>query len=258
MWKFSELQSNDGTNLPIYKKPREVGRFSIDNKRSFHHDRHQMTCYSPPKQKLGSKNCPYFDLNHGYKTERHIEKDPSIKENLRPLLHWMAVNKERFTEKSHPQRLKFPQFLTWRGNLTKLMCTPYENRDDWMFCAQKFQGVIYINNLETDLSLSNRQNMTEQQKLMTYWGHKFEKYLTKPFSNRDMTYSEMKSCTVDTHEGYCSMLSSRFGNDINILLGGEVDCSKPVKVLNPPDCYVELKTSRVFFKLSTRAEFFKV
>lgn len=69
-------------------------------------------------------------------------------------------------------------FVCFRGLLTVIVCTPYENQEDWIICATKFRGTIYLCAFDTTDKVHSRKNMTERDKLMTYWGYKFEQYMT--------------------------------------------------------------------------------
>ena len=40
-------------------------------------------------------------------------------------------------------------FITWRGHLTKIMCTPYETRESWQMAATLHNETIYISEVET-------------------------------------------------------------------------------------------------------------
>lgn len=73
-------------------------------------------------------------------------------------------------------------FIAWRGHLVKILCTPYESRDPWRMDACRYNGTIYISEVETEARKMQRASDNERQKLMCYWGYKFEDYMTKPFS----------------------------------------------------------------------------
>lgn len=68
-------------------------------------------------------------------------------------------------------------FICWRGLLTKLLCTPYENRDDWLVAITKFNNTIYMCEFETEQRKKNEAEMTGRQDEMCCWGWKFEQYI---------------------------------------------------------------------------------
>ena len=70
-------------------------------------------------------------------------------------------------------------FICWRGLLTKLLCTPYENREGWQIAVTKFNGTFYLCDFETEEKKEQLANRTMRDEEMTYWGHKFEQYVTK-------------------------------------------------------------------------------
>ena len=70
-------------------------------------------------------------------------------------------------------------FVCWRGILTKLLCTPYENRDGWKISVSRFGKTLYICEFEADkITDDDSFKNSEIQKEMTYWGFKFETYIT--------------------------------------------------------------------------------
>ena len=70
--------------------------------------------------------------------------------------------------------------MVCRGTLTRILCSPYENRD-WIIVATLFNGTIYIKQLDTEQELILRNNKTPMEKERdSYWGYNFEDYVTKP------------------------------------------------------------------------------
>jgi len=69
-------------------------------------------------------------------------------------------------------------FVTWRGMLTKIMCSPYNKSEPWKLAASLYHNTIYLSEVETDHALSKMANETERMKEMSYWGLKFEDYVT--------------------------------------------------------------------------------
>lgn len=244
---FDQLKNIDESDPPVYQEPQEVGFFSLDGNRVFHHDRHQMRWYYPPRN-LGSKSCPSLDLNHGYRTDLYVDNFPTQNENLEYELRWMLANKQRFIDPSHPEKLEFPQFFTRRGYLLNLMLTPFYKKDGWKFVAQKFRNVIYLNRLEhTKVKHANFST------LACYQGRKFGNYICRPFDNSNMTAKEMKSQIYNTSEAFRSVVKSKIGNDVNIMSVSTVECCKPQDSLSPPNCYVKIRTKRI----SSLSSFFK-
>ena len=69
-------------------------------------------------------------------------------------------------------------FVCWRGLLTKLLCTSYEGRDGWQIAVTKYNGTFYLCEFETERRQQEKLRETERQREMSYWGFKFEQYLT--------------------------------------------------------------------------------
>jgi RAT1-interacting protein len=67
------------------------------------------------------------------------------------------------------------------GTLTRVAASPYltQNSDPWTIACCKFNGVIFLCEQVTDDKRKKQANENEYQKKLTYWGHKFEQYLTK-------------------------------------------------------------------------------
>ncbi|KAK7093405.1 decapping and exoribonuclease protein-like [Littorina saxatilis] len=225
--------------FPYFRKPTETGRFSQDHERNFHHDRRQLRYYIKP-----TKSDPCFDLRQGY-TSR-IRKDESVKEYLDDMLRWVMMNKEKFMLQSDKNQLDAKEgidslhtdFVCWRGLLTRLMCTPYENKDDWKIAVTKFRGTYFLCEFETERKKQREEQMTQQQDEMSYWGWKFEQYVTadKPNGRPDTDRP------VNNNEGFCSVVRSRLHSH-SLVFGGEVD---GVDSSIPGDNkYLELKTSRI-------------
>ncbi|XP_064453488.1 decapping and exoribonuclease protein isoform X3 [Mirounga angustirostris] len=130
--------------------------------------------------------------------------------------------------------------VTWRGHLTKLLTTPYEQQEGWQLAASRFQGTLYLSEVETPAARAQRLARPPLLRELMYMGYKFEQYMCadKPGSSPD------PSGEVNTNVAFCSVLRSRLGNH-RLLFSGEVDCTDPqAPSIQPPACYVELKTSK--------------
>lgn len=72
--------------FPFFRKPKEIGKLSIDLQRVFHNDKSQLKFYIPPLD----LNHVKFDLRNGYKD--FIRKDESVKEYIDNILRWILNN----------------------------------------------------------------------------------------------------------------------------------------------------------------------
>ncbi|XP_067673650.1 decapping and exoribonuclease protein-like isoform X2 [Haliotis asinina] len=230
--------------FPFFRIPEEYGYFSQDCGRQFCSDKSQMRFYVPP----ASMNRVKYDLTRGY--SNLIRKDENKKEYLDDLLKWVVENKKKFQviprqtkdsdEDIHPQKCVTSlntDFVCWRGLLTKLLCTPYENRDGWIIAITLFRGTYYLCEFETEEKRHERETTTERQDQMCYWGWKFEQYLTSTVEGG----SPDTSVPVNNNEGFCSVVRTRL-NAHSLVFGGEVDCIDLTH--GSKNKYVELKTSR--------------
>lgn len=77
--------------FPFYRRPAEVGRFSLDSQRCYHGDARQLRYYAPPPTEGPS---PGFDLRDGYR-DRYVQRDESVHEGLEHLLQWVSQNRKQ-------------------------------------------------------------------------------------------------------------------------------------------------------------------
>lgn len=233
-------------DFPLYKQPVEVGCFSLDSQRRFFNDSRQLRYYVEP-----DKN-PHFDLRDGYK-DRYIKRDENVKEKLDHILRWIVANRSKLKsrETTGSSCALDTHFVTWRGHLTKLLTTPYETKEGWLLAVTKFNGTLYISEVETEAARRERENRPEWNKEMMYWGYKFEQYTCA-----DTAHSlPDPSGVVNTNEAFCTVVQTRLA-DHKLLFSGEVDCrDKDPATPPPPACYVELKTSAEICTPKQRSNF---
>ncbi|XP_068674928.1 decapping and exoribonuclease protein-like [Montipora foliosa] len=232
--------------LPFYRQPTEVGCFSLDDKRSFHDDNRQLRLFSPPHN-------INFDLRAGYKD--FVKRDDGEKEGLEHLLQWTNRHKEKFEIIHSPTSERFARekpplpslhtdFITWRGHLTKIMCTPYEKRDSWQMAATLYNGTIYISEVETEENRHKRENMEEKHKEMCYWGYNFESFVTSPLDkNSKLQNGKGKAGKYANNdsEAFITVIRTRLDKH-SLVFGAEVDCCAEKNGAAPAN-YIELKTS---------------
>ncbi|XP_071813014.1 decapping and exoribonuclease protein-like [Apostichopus japonicus] len=235
--------------FPNFSEPREVGQFSLDasedGERNVYNDSRKLKFYIPKDdQKVN------FDLRHGY--GKFIRKDDDIKERLDNLLRWVLMNKEQFTanEDGSIKSLN-TDFLMWRGHLTKIICTPFQ-KDSWSMAVTLFGGTYYMSEVETAENEKRRNEMNEREKEMSYWGYKFEQYVTCDQKDGEPDTSE----PVNNHDAFCSVVRSNLSKH-RLLYGGEVDCIRAESSKKPPQNYVELKTSRQWFNPRNERNFYR-
>lgn len=148
--------------FPSYGQPKQIGYFCVDGNREYTPGKAYMKYYYPPPDPKSIN----FDLNIGY--EGTIKKEFDLNERIDFLLKWVTGNKSLLTN---------VEFVNYRGLLTKVMLTPYERQDDWIICATKYRGVIYLCSFNTERDRKRHAEQTERDKLMSSWGYKFEQYM---------------------------------------------------------------------------------
>jgi RAT1-interacting protein len=57
-------------------------------------------------------------------------------------------------------------------------CTPYENEKGWKIAAARHRNCIYMCEYETQQKVNDKRCKDPRQKEMSYWGFKFEQYVT--------------------------------------------------------------------------------
>jgi RAT1-interacting protein len=238
----------------------EIMSFSYDSDRRVHMDDRSLKYYHPPSLPIS--------LSSGY-PDRFIERDDSQPEKLDALLHSLLKLRPASLQRSLiPQT----QVITWRGIMTKIMVTPYSQRDPWCFCVTRFQGTLYMHeppelksndaNNGNDTSSGDRR-FADRPSLgpgrpshheMMYWGYRFETLSTldrlpseypTPSSLEEACRHRVDEEVVNTNVQYCSVVKTKLGNHA-LILGAEVDCTRHPKLQNDPNrYYMELKTSKV-------------
>jgi len=68
-------------------------------------------------------------------------------------------------------------FISSRGVIKTILSSPYTEREEWIICASKYCGTIYLCQFYTDEKEHHYAAATTLQKRMTPWGFKFEQYM---------------------------------------------------------------------------------
>ncbi|KAJ3322384.1 Dom-3 Z [Boothiomyces sp. JEL0866] len=194
-----------GKERSSYSMPKEICHFSYDgNRQLLLSSKEALSKYSP-------QSLPY-NLYHGYPDD-YIQRD-DVEEYLDALLK--SIQAEKLEKK--------PSFVTWRGIMTLLVCTPYQQREDWELKASLVDGTIYLMQVK-------EPSVQKDQQVNTYYGYKFEACFTCPV-DKPATDKPI----VNTNIQYCSVFHAKLSKH-NLILGGEVDCIYHKQ-------YCELKTHK--------------
>lgn len=214
-----------------------LGDFSLDERRHFCHD--QRNLHFIPVDWAGAKKVN-FDLNVAMDKVTRKNYEETKMEKLDRMLQWILSNTAKFhTRESAGKTLQClsTDFVCFRGLLTQLLCTPYEDREGWIVCATRFRDTIYLCAYDTPERKAQREGETDMQKKMSSWGYKFEQY---------MIDGSNPSEGVNENEEYCCMMRSRLHNH-SLVYGAEVDGADPTLYKTPHTdlkAFVELKTSK--------------
>ncbi|XP_075042658.1 decapping and exoribonuclease protein [Mixophyes fleayi] len=226
--------------FPFFRLPSQVGSFSLDENRCYHGDARRLRYFRPPAGLDGNGASLGWDVMEGF-DDRYVRRNEDEKEGLLHILTWLKDNRGLLEGPSRgdSKRPVDRDFVTWRGHLTKILCTPYENQEGWILAVTLFKGTLYISERETAAACKKRKARTQEQEKLMYSGYKFESYLCADSPDTSPCPSEV----VNTNEAFCSVLLGRLKSH-TILLSGEVDCSDPSSANpSPPSSYVELKSS---------------
>jgi RAT1-interacting protein len=158
--------------FPVVSKPVFIGEFGNDYRKwEVKPGRSNIRYLHEPL--LKSKHV-HFDLNHGFET---FQSKQAEDEKLNMLLKYiMQVSDGSNLKKC----IHDSEYVTWRGTMTKIGSSPYltQDSDAWKIVCCKFQGVIFLCEMTTEIKLEKQAQESPLQKRQTYWGHKFEQYIT--------------------------------------------------------------------------------
>ncbi|CAB3384096.1 Hypothetical predicted protein [Cloeon dipterum] len=194
--------------------------------------------YLPYITKFSSERKIEFNL------DRHNPDDVSKtindvnEENIDTLLHWLVKNYQG--PRGRPIRLGH-EFVSYRGLLSKILCSPYSTNDDLRICAIKVNGTIYMCKFLTPMEKVDVAMQFNNPQLLkfTKFGRVFEGFMgsEKPGVKPDGSkpYSELAELSF--------VYNTRVGSH-KLLYSAELDALESEEGLDCPDeAYLyELKT----------------
>ncbi|KAK0425333.1 hypothetical protein QR680_009147 [Steinernema hermaphroditum] len=230
--KVSARRSDYETqSFPPVAPPQMVGEFSTNAEREALPGRTAMKYIYEPF--VGTTSGLAFDLNVG--EDSFIGKDYSEKscEDLDVFLRWIMTQAPRggnLQKAVHDSHL-----VSWRGTMTRLASQLYEANEPFRMAACKYRGVVFLCEFRTPAKLERLKKMTAKDKLMTYWGHKFEQYMTSPCRKK----KPETNAPVSQMEEFTVVNKMKFGSTgLRLYMGCEMDG------VDLEGNYVELKTHR--------------
>ncbi|XP_011262330.2 decapping and exoribonuclease protein [Camponotus floridanus] len=182
-----------------------IGHYSIDGDLQYHADLSQLKYYIPPPD----LDNVFFDLKKN-STFTHYKPTSYIK--LDDILRWISDN-FKLLEKPLPQdQWLDTDFICRRGALKVILSTPYERCKDWIICASKYRGTIYLCEFYTDEKEYQHVNTTAETKQLTSQGFKFEQYMVadqpsyQPNTSVPLNECEQFYCIFKTNFGHHSLV----------------------------------------------------
>eukprot|EP00899_Mesostigma_viride_P010025 jgi/Mesvir1/19023/Mv12790-RA.1 len=181
------------------------------------------------------------DLNDGY--DKFVDRD---RQEVHPAPLDPIVSSLCSFQKT--SKLVGRRLVTWRGNLVKIMCTPWDTTP-WHIELQRVKDTIFFNVVEPPMALLKEQEKTDKQKLMCFWGYKFEQLCAQPHGEPEGP--------VDVNAAYCTIVRRRMGFH-EITMAGEVDCCEgPPQGQDVSERYLELKTHRAIHSDKDAENFYR-
>ncbi|KAJ8872071.1 hypothetical protein PR048_025672 [Dryococelus australis] len=268
-----------------------LGNFSVDGKRNFQADLSQLKYVKVPPHTGNVRYDLNYRLRDVIKKSEEVEKlDNLLKWILNDKRVWKSAGTKQVDE---CERLKNTRrdtvrnfrcrrggvlldgerkgdgiaghfkmglttavdFVSWRGLLSKILSTPYENFDGWIICASRWKGTIYLCAKETEEQRQKRAQQTEDQKKYMMWGRKFEQYLLADTVDGTPNVDR----PVDENEELCVVFGSE-ASGFNMLYGAEIDgVDSNTQIRSYEDLrkakFVELKTHRTIQNRSHESNF---
>jgi len=226
--------------FPNFKQPREVAHCSVNGPHASKTAETNRCIGRPPTKRrtLATKTTLHkkvisvpkelsrvnFDLNIGFGDQ--VPKEDKD-EHLDILLQCIRQH-----------RIEPKDIVCYRGLLTKIAAVPYEGGrfdDGWIISAQKKGTSVYLCEFKTPSAIEKSASTTQRQELMSYWGHKFETFVTKSSEGTGLATKP----SLDLNEEFVSIVKGQIG-ETTLLFAGEIDCHHQ----DDSSKYIELKTTR--------------
>ncbi|XP_018303717.1 decapping and exoribonuclease protein-like [Mycetomoellerius zeteki] len=190
-----------------------IGYFSIDGDMQYHADLSQLKYYIPPSD----PNNVNFDLNKNFMFTRHR---PTSYLKLDKVLRWLSNNFHRLEKPVLVQEERWLDidFIASRGTIKTILCSPYKMRDEWIICASKYRGTIYLCEFYSDEREHHYANASMSERQIHSWGYKFEQYMVADHPSHT---PDLKQPLNECEQFYC-MFKANFDNH-SLLYGAEID-----------------------------------
>ncbi|KAH8303968.1 hypothetical protein KR044_007716, partial [Drosophila immigrans] len=229
--------------FPNISRPQAIGCYGTDESRRFQDDASNLGYLRlPPPEALP------LDLNAGIEQVQRKPESPHKYHDMHNFCRYIAKHKDQMLRPTlgADKTLLLPyNFVTFRGILRQIMCTPYERRKDYRLMATRLNGTIYLAKLDTEADRLEQETMSQQQLDMCSWGFKFEQYCC----THDPQMAPDTSGPVNEAKEFDCIFQCSI-NGLQLLYGAEMDGIKSDVSIDARDPkqlaaaeFVELKTS---------------
>ncbi|XP_071650895.1 decapping and exoribonuclease protein-like [Temnothorax longispinosus] len=187
-----------------------IGHFSIDSDLQYRADLSQLKYYIPP---LDPDNVN-FDLNINCTSARD---KPTSYIRFENILRWIWDNFHRIErplseQEQDEERWLDIDFICSRGIIRKLLCEPYAKMsDEWIICASKYRGTIYLCEFCPDARERGQDNAVVENQISSKI-NKFQQYIVadhplhEPDSSVPLNESEEFHCMFKANFAGISLL----------------------------------------------------
>ncbi|VDK44365.1 unnamed protein product [Anisakis simplex] len=219
-------------DFPRSWNPDVFAEFSVTAEREVELNRAEARYFH--KKILQAKE-PNFDLNLGYDSfQSKDDLNGPDGEKLDVLCKWLICQAK---QRGVPTReiCYETDFVCYRGLLTRIASTPYDQREGWKLCAVRIGSTIFLCEFQTEKKKQEIAERTDRQKLMCYWGFKFEQFATTDRPNSEPNTSE----AVSNLKEFDVVLRAKLGENedgVRLMFAAETDC------FDAEGNYLELKT----------------
>ncbi|OMH79329.1 Decapping and exoribonuclease protein [Zancudomyces culisetae] len=248
-----------------YSYPTEISSFSLDSQRQVVNTDEQLKYYNTEIEHISKSRGQNYDLSAGF--DSWIYRKVPTNEHLDHILTHLTYCLQNKADFGSNLRAKKPDFVMYRGMMSKILLTPYSMNESWSMNVVRFNGTLFIENNLTEQDIARVVDLDERSLKFMYSGYKFEQYGTmdtpQPQSQRSQQRQQQKQQQqqqqespaeadgtpvpppVNSIEEYSFVFTAKF-SQFNMLIAAEVDCVDGEKPHTYPNSkYVELKTSKL-------------
>ncbi|EDW00133.1 decapping nuclease DXO homolog [Drosophila grimshawi] len=236
--RLHKLGSKFDGEFPHFSRPDPIGFYSVDEAGEFQDNASNLTYLRLPH----ISSLP-LDLNAGIEKVQRKRIDSDYRDIFQ-LCQYIYNHQELLRKSSTGCLVLSADFVTLRGILRQIMCTPYEINGDYRLMATRLNGTIYISKMQTDEHIK-REQLSRKMKNMCSWGFKFEQYC----STSNPAVAPDTNEPVNEAKEFACIFRSKL-NGLRLMYCAEMDCIKSDVQMNLSDPkqlraaeFIELKTT---------------